>query len=404
LSGLQIVCVSEIMEEYLMKCPVCGGAELIHDTRDVAYTYKGQSTLISRVAADYCPACGEAVMGMADCDQYMDALGEFQREVDATYVAPEYFSSVCQKLGIDQREASRVLSGNPNSVAAYKNGRARPPKAFVILLKLLDRQPELLADLRQLPQSAMLPDSFLFPHAGIAIQSSESWTDQTANGRSAAPKSLKGVETLFGNFSSEFMATGRGDLELEERDSFGSEVHAPEVVKCPVCGVAELIPDTRDISVTYKAQTATIHHVAADYCPACGDSVLGAVERQKFMNAVLAFVHEVNASCVDPAFIAEIRQKLGLEPKEAAQILGGGFAAFINYEKGLARPPLALTLLLKLLAQRPGLISDVRDIAEKSVAAPARRASLRQRPSDAMSKLLAVHEDYDHERVVFRAL
>jgi hypothetical protein len=26
-----------------MKCPVCGTAELVHDTRDVPYTYKGQT-------------------------------------------------------------------------------------------------------------------------------------------------------------------------------------------------------------------------------------------------------------------------------------------------------------------------------------------------------------------------
>lgn len=29
-----------------MKCPVCGAAELIHDTRDLPYTYKGETTVI----------------------------------------------------------------------------------------------------------------------------------------------------------------------------------------------------------------------------------------------------------------------------------------------------------------------------------------------------------------------
>ncbi|MFX3569288.1 type II toxin-antitoxin system MqsA family antitoxin, partial [Ralstonia mannitolilytica] len=27
-----------------MKCPCCGAAELIHDTRDMPYTYKGENT------------------------------------------------------------------------------------------------------------------------------------------------------------------------------------------------------------------------------------------------------------------------------------------------------------------------------------------------------------------------
>ena len=29
-----------------MKCPCCGAAELIHDTRDMSYTYKGKTITI----------------------------------------------------------------------------------------------------------------------------------------------------------------------------------------------------------------------------------------------------------------------------------------------------------------------------------------------------------------------
>lgn len=29
-----------------MKCPCCGAAELVHDTRDMPYTYKGEFTTI----------------------------------------------------------------------------------------------------------------------------------------------------------------------------------------------------------------------------------------------------------------------------------------------------------------------------------------------------------------------
>jgi HTH-type transcriptional regulator / antitoxin MqsA len=41
-----------------MKCPACGAAELVHDTRDMPYTYKGDSTTIEAVTGDFCPACG----------------------------------------------------------------------------------------------------------------------------------------------------------------------------------------------------------------------------------------------------------------------------------------------------------------------------------------------------------
>jgi hypothetical protein len=32
-------------KENEMKCPICGGAELIHDTRDVYHSYKGCETI-----------------------------------------------------------------------------------------------------------------------------------------------------------------------------------------------------------------------------------------------------------------------------------------------------------------------------------------------------------------------
>ena len=38
-----------------MKRPVCGTAELIHDTRDLPYTYKGEATTIPAVTADFLP-------------------------------------------------------------------------------------------------------------------------------------------------------------------------------------------------------------------------------------------------------------------------------------------------------------------------------------------------------------
>ena len=42
-----------------MKCPSCGAADLIHDTRDLPYTYKGETTTLPGVTGDFCPACGE---------------------------------------------------------------------------------------------------------------------------------------------------------------------------------------------------------------------------------------------------------------------------------------------------------------------------------------------------------
>jgi len=71
-----------------MKCPVCGAAELIRDTRDMPYTYKGESTVIAAVTGDFCPACGEAILNREHGDRYSEQVGLFQRQVNSAYVDP----------------------------------------------------------------------------------------------------------------------------------------------------------------------------------------------------------------------------------------------------------------------------------------------------------------------------
>ena len=66
-----------------MKCPVCGGTKLNHDTRDQIYTYKGESTVIPAVTGDYCPDCNESIHGAAETNRAMKKMGEFQRQVNA---------------------------------------------------------------------------------------------------------------------------------------------------------------------------------------------------------------------------------------------------------------------------------------------------------------------------------
>jgi len=51
-----------------MKCPTCEIGNLILDTRDRPYTYKGKSTIVKGVTGRYCdnPICEEVVMEMEE--------------------------------------------------------------------------------------------------------------------------------------------------------------------------------------------------------------------------------------------------------------------------------------------------------------------------------------------------
>lgn len=66
-----------------MKCPSCGKAKLVRRTRNIPYAYKGESTVIRAVKGDYCPACGEAVLGVAESTRTSAAMLEFNKWLNA---------------------------------------------------------------------------------------------------------------------------------------------------------------------------------------------------------------------------------------------------------------------------------------------------------------------------------
>jgi HTH-type transcriptional regulator/antitoxin MqsA len=131
-------------------------------------------------------------------------------------------------------------------------------------------------------------------------------------------------------------------------------------MKCPSCGAGKLVRDTRDIPYTYKGETTTNPAVRGEFCPACGEIVLGAAESKRVSAAMLEFNKRVNASIVDPGFIARVRKKLALDQRQAAAIFGGGANAFSRYENGKTKPPLALVKLLMVLDRHPHLLNEVR--------------------------------------------
>jgi len=53
-----------------------------------------------------------------------------------------------KKLSLDQREASEIFGGGVNAFSRYENGKTKPSLALLKLLKVLDRHPDLLNEIR----------------------------------------------------------------------------------------------------------------------------------------------------------------------------------------------------------------------------------------------------------------
>ena len=131
-----------------MQCPACGAAALKADTRDIAYTYKGEATFIPAVKGEFCGQCGESVIDPTDATRVSEVMLAFNKRVNATMVDPAFIVSVRKKLRLDQREAGDIFGGGANAFSRYENGKTRPPVALVKLLRVLDRHPELVGEIR----------------------------------------------------------------------------------------------------------------------------------------------------------------------------------------------------------------------------------------------------------------
>lgn len=131
-----------------MKCPTCGNAELLHDTRELPYSYKGESTLIPAVTGDFCTACDEVVLDASESERVMSEMKNFSIQVNSAIVDPEFIVRVRKKLDLDQREAAEIFGGGVNAFSRYETGRTKPPLALVKLLGILDRHPDLIHEIK----------------------------------------------------------------------------------------------------------------------------------------------------------------------------------------------------------------------------------------------------------------
>jgi HTH-type transcriptional regulator/antitoxin MqsA len=130
-----------------MNCPECDGT-MVHEKRDMPYSYKGDVTMITGVEGNYCSDCDEVVLDLEESRRVSAAMLAFNKHVNAGILPPEYITNVRKKLGINRREAGVVFGGGPNAFSRYESGRTNPSTPLVLMLKLLDKYPELWVEVK----------------------------------------------------------------------------------------------------------------------------------------------------------------------------------------------------------------------------------------------------------------
>jgi len=124
-------------------CLNCESAEMAHRAQDVTVTHHGFETVIRKLRGWHCANCGEIEFDKGEGERYAKAVDELEVE-ERTWLA-----NTRRKLKLTQREAAALTGGGHNAFSRYERGEAKPVVAVVNLFRLLDKQPELLKELRR---------------------------------------------------------------------------------------------------------------------------------------------------------------------------------------------------------------------------------------------------------------
>lgn len=128
-----------------MKCPACGNPEMVTKIQDETLAYEGQSLTLHSMKGDFCPACGEGVWDEESYRRYTEAQASIIRAVKGDVSAD--IRRIRKSLKLTQTELSEVVGIGKVAFSRYERGETKPPAPLVKLLKLVERHPDLLAEI-----------------------------------------------------------------------------------------------------------------------------------------------------------------------------------------------------------------------------------------------------------------
>lgn len=142
-----------------MKCPTCGIGNLVLDTRDMPYSYKGKSTTIRNVTGRHCdnPECREIVMELGESVRTTQEMLAFNKKVNAKLSPIDLLANVRQRFKLTQQQAAKVFGGGANAFSRYESGKTKPPLALIKLFKILDKHPDLFEEVSSMNAAAREP-------------------------------------------------------------------------------------------------------------------------------------------------------------------------------------------------------------------------------------------------------
>jgi len=139
------------------QCLGCGASEgMVHfEGRGETLSVKGMERRVDDLSGWECQKCGEIELDEACGQRYSDACDELV--IASRKMIGNEMKKIRRKLHLTQKDTVQLLSGGGhNAFSRYERGEVLPPKALILLMRLLERYPYLLTDVKTFGEGADL--------------------------------------------------------------------------------------------------------------------------------------------------------------------------------------------------------------------------------------------------------
>ena len=136
-------------------CYTCGTPDAMHPFkgRDFSVSFKQLTRCVHNLAGHECHECAEVEFDAPSAERYAQAGDELIE--DAKQVMADEMKRIRRKLHFTQKSAVQWLSGGGhNAFSRYERAEVEPPKPLFVLMRLLDRHPELVPELQAINECA----------------------------------------------------------------------------------------------------------------------------------------------------------------------------------------------------------------------------------------------------------
>jgi putative transcriptional regulator len=147
-----------------MRCPVCGtGTAKKVERKNYPARYNGEAIVVSSVEAFRCGDCGEEFLTSEQARAMSIAVkNEVRKKLGL--LSPERIAAIRENAGLTQAQLEWLLGQGPKVVVRWESGKVIQGKAADTVLRLLEREPELVKDLQAIERQRSKQQERYAPH------------------------------------------------------------------------------------------------------------------------------------------------------------------------------------------------------------------------------------------------